>query len=136
MPQGSVIAGDLSIVASHGAWHRLAMQTSPVLQAMPQPPQFLASESMAAQLAPHTLWPCGQLTHAPAPHVSPAPHACPHAPQLSWLLWRSTSGGHDAPLPHPAGIHSRHTTMVTTPGDRMARSVLKVCQLIAQDRSN
>jgi hypothetical protein len=75
----------------------VAVESGPDGQALPQPPQLLASVSSLTQTVPQRLNPLEQISpHAPDVHTGTASgfvvvHASPHIPQLAALVARTTS---------------------------------------------
>jgi hypothetical protein len=68
----------------------LAEQTSPVVHAVPHPPQSRRSVARSRHMPPQSVRPGVQLTsHVPAVQISPGPHTRPHAPQLARSVRRS-----------------------------------------------
>jgi hypothetical protein len=93
-------------------WHPPPEQVSPGLQALPQPPQFAGSLWVSVQVEPQSVWlgpqpqppfvqtwPAAQAwpqlpqwlavfsaVQTPPQQPSPAPHACPQAPQFAVSL--------------------------------------------------
>ncbi len=68
------------------ARHAPAMHVCPEAQALPQPPQFVASVIVSVHTPAQRVWPAVlqgvSAAHVPPEHVWPEGHALPHAPQF------------------------------------------------------
>ncbi len=74
---------------SHRAPQTPPLQTSPGPHAIPQPPQFAASDAVSAHVAPQRICPVRH-AHAPAVHEAPPVHAMPQRPQFKLSVEVST----------------------------------------------
>ena len=102
-PQAPQLFGSLPIPAHTplhacslgGHAHAPATHACPLGHALPQPPQFAASDCAPTHDVPHLVRPGAQAAwHVPFEHTRPASHAWPHDPQLA----ASASASTHAPL--------------------------------------